>query len=182
MSGAMSTDEEDRIEAEVRRRLIDRQHIQDEAESEKKKHEKHKKNPPFVQFAKSKMPNVRQHLRKNPVAVELFLFLAEHMDASNLVICSQQVLMEQLERGRTSIYNAIKYLEDEGLVCVVKFGTINGYALDGAYVWTTFHKPSRYAVFEHAKALASHSENEAVRRRLAHVFGKGKKTSFPRGK
>src|SRR3954471_10312265 len=95
MSGAMSTDEEDRIEAEVRRRLIDRQHIQDEAESEKKKHEKHKKNPPFVQFAKSKMPNVRQHLRKNPVAVELFLFLAEHMDASNLVICSQQVLMEQ---------------------------------------------------------------------------------------
>ncbi len=174
MSFVMGNDPDDPIEAEVRRRLRERQLLQAEAALEEHQRERQKKNPPFVQFAKSKMPNVRQHLRKNPLAVELFLFLAEHMDTNNIVICSQQVLMEQLERGRTSVYNAIKYLEDEGLVCIVKFGTTNGYAVEGAYVWTTFNKPARYAVFENAKALASNNENAAVRKRLAHVFGRQK--------
>lgn len=174
MSDLMGRDPDDAIEAEVRRRLRERELLEKEEMQNQSERQRQKKNPPFVQFAKSKMPNVRHHLRQNPLAVELFLFLAEHMDTNNIVICSQQVLMEQLERSRSVIYRAVKYLEENNLVAVVKFGATNGYAVEGAYVWTTFNTPSRYAVFDNAKALASHAENAAVRRRLAHVFGKQK--------
>ena len=58
------------------------------------------------------------------------------------------------------MYRAIKYLEDNDLLMSVKFGNSKGYALNGDYVWKTFHHQGRYGVFENAKALASKEENK----------------------
>jgi hypothetical protein len=74
MSSGMGSNHEDRIEAEVRRRLRERELLDAEEKHDEQERQRQKKNPPFVQFAKSKMPNVRKHLRNNPLAVELFFF------------------------------------------------------------------------------------------------------------
>lgn len=132
--------------------------------------EQRKRNPPFVQLTKSKMPDLRRHLRTNPLAVEIFLFIAQHMGPENILICSLAVLMEETGKARATVARAIKYLKDEGLMYAVKFGSCSGYALDGRYVWTTFNHEGRYAVFERAKALASKAENKIVIKKLKTVF------------
>ena len=73
-------------------------------------------------------------------------------------------------KARTTVYRAIKYLEDNDLLMSVKFGNSKGYALNGDYVWKTFHHQGRYGVFENAKALASKEENKKMIAKLNHVF------------
>ena len=98
-----------------------------------------KKNPPFIQVKETRVKDIRKHLKTNPVAVDIFLFLAQHMGKDNIVICPVSVLMEETEKARTTVYRAIKYLEDNDLLMSVKFGNSKGYALNGDYVWKTFH-------------------------------------------
>ena len=132
--------------------------------------EQERKNPPFVQLTKSKMPDLRKHLLVNPLAVAIFLFVAQNMGTNNVLICSMSVFIEETGKARATVARAIKYLKDQGLMYAVRFGSCSGYALDGEYVWTTFHHPGRYAVFENAKALASRSENKIIAKKLSTVF------------
>lgn len=135
-----------------------------------KEQEEQKKNPPFVQLTKSKMKDLRKHLRNNPLAVEIFLFIAQHMGRENILICSLSVLVEETGKSIATVGRAVKYLKDEGIITAVKFGSCTGYAIDGHYVWTTFNQPGRYAVFENARAIASRAENKTVARKLSSVF------------
>ena len=146
--------------------------LQAQDREKEKEQEQEKKNPPFVQLTKRKMPDLRKHLRSNPLAVEIFLFIAQHMGPENILICSLSVLIEETGKSKATVGRAVKYLKDQGLVYAVKFGSCSGYALDGEYVWTTFHHPGRYAVFENAKALASKSENKVIVKKLATAFNK----------
>lgn len=141
---------------------LDRQREKDE--------ERKRKNPPFVQLTESRMSDLRKHLRHNPLAVEIFLFLSQHMDQSNIVICPMKVLQEEMQKGRTSCSTAIRYLKGAGLIEVVKFSGANGFALNGEYVWKAAHHEGRYSVFQNVKALAAHSDNAAIRKKLAHIF------------
>lgn len=132
--------------------------------------ERKRKNPPFVQFTERKMSDLRKHLRNNPLAVEIFMFLSQHMDQTNIVLCPMKVFTEEMEKSRQACSSAIRYLKDAGLVEVVKFGSANGYALNGEYVWKAAHHERRYSVFQNVRALAAHSDNAAVRKKLAHIF------------
>ena len=116
------------------------------------------------------MPDLRKHNTVNPLAVNIFLFIAEHMGRDNILICSTSVLVEEMGKSRATVARAIKYLKDEKLLEAVKFGSCTGYAVSGEYVWTTFNQPGRYAVFENAKALASKSENKSMIKKLATAF------------
>lgn len=129
-----------------------------------------RKNPPFVQLSIHKMPDLRLHMKANPTAVTVLLFLAEHMGQDNLVIAPQKVIEEELEMSRASVYRAIKYLSDQSLICVVKFGSTNGYAVNGSMFWKAWHGPDRYLVFEKVRALASREENKKTHARLKHLF------------
>jgi hypothetical protein len=132
--------------------------------------ERKRKNPPFVQLSENRMTDLRKHLQINPLAVEIFLFLSQHMGHDNIVICPTKVLIEETKKSRPTITKAINYLRAVGLVEVVKFGNVNGYGVSGEYVWKTFNHPGRYSVFENVKALASKSDNKVVRKKLAHIF------------
>lgn len=134
------------------------------------KQDAEKKNPPFVQLTRKRMPDLRKHNTVNPLAVNIFLFIAEHMGRDNILICSTSVLVEEMGKSRATVARAIKYLKDEKLLEAVKFGSCTGYAVSGEYVWTTFNQPGRYAVFENAKALASKSENKSMIKKLATAF------------
>ena len=129
-----------------------------------------KKNPPFLQVKEDKIKNIRHHLKTNPVAVDIFLFLAQYMGRDNIVVCPMNVLMEETEKARTTVYRAVKYLDDNELIVAIKLGNSKAYALNGEYVWKTSHHPGRYIVFENAKALASKQENKKIMARLSHVF------------
>jgi hypothetical protein len=96
-----------------------------------------KKNPPFVQLTRKRMPDLRKHNTVNPLAVNIFLFIAEHMGRDNILICSTSVLVEEMGKSRATVARAIKYLKDEKLLEAVKFGSCTGYAVSGEYVWTT---------------------------------------------
>lgn len=142
--------------------------------------EEKRKNDKFVQFYEDKMKDIRAHTLLNPKAVVLFLFLAEYMGPDNIVIVPQTVLAEELDFSRSTLYRASKYLEDNNLVVIVKFGNCNGYAMNPEYVWKSFNSPEKYLLFSNVKAMASRSENDAVRKKLAHVIGrkKGGKTKL----
>ena len=139
-----------------------------------KENELKAKNPKFVQMYENKMSEIRKHTLANPTAVSLFMFLSEFMGKDNLVIVPQSVLMEEMEISRTTLWRAIQYLETKELVVVVKFGNVHGYAVNPEYVWKSVNTPEKYALFSNVKALASKSENEAIQRKLAHVFGRKK--------
>ena len=65
--------------------------------------ERRRKNPPFVQFTERKMTDLRKHLRNNPLAVEIFMFLSQHMDQTNIVICPMKVFTEEMEKKPPSL-------------------------------------------------------------------------------
>ena len=133
-----------------------------------------KKNDKFVQFYEDKLKDIRAHTLLNPKAVVLFLYLAEHMGPDNIVIIPQSILEEELNISRSTLHRATAYLVDNNLVVIVKFGNCNGYAMNPEYVWKSFNTPEKYMLFTNVKAMASKSENEAVRKKLHHVLGRKK--------
>lgn len=137
--------------------------------------EEHRKNPPFVQLTKNKIDSLRGYIRQNPLAVDIFLFIAKNMGKDNILICSIDILMEETGKSRSTVHRAIRFLKENNVIVAVKFGSCTGYAVDGHYVWTTFNCEGRYAVFEKARALASRSENEAVFKKLNVAFKMDKK-------
>lgn len=141
---------------------------------EEEEYNEKRKNSKFVQLYEAKMKEIRKHTIINPPAVSLFFFLAEFMGRDNLVVVSQAVLMEELKLSRTTLWRATRYLEEENLVERVSFGSTHGYCLNGEYVWKSFNSPEKYTVFKNVTALASKAENEAVRKKLNHVFNKKK--------
>lgn len=142
-----------------------------EEKAEEEARERAKKNPPFLQFTDSSFPEIRKHMRKSPMAVEVFFFLAQHMARDNIVICPNSVMMEEFSVSRATIARATRYLKDHGLIESVKFGTTNAYGINGEYIWRTFHHKGRYTVFDNVRALASKAENKALSKKLQHVYG-----------
>ena len=71
---------------------------------EKNENENDKKNSNFIQIYRKKMPYLRSVLKKNDGAFSLFMFLIEHMDQKNSVICSMQVLCDFFEVSRQNMH------------------------------------------------------------------------------
>lgn len=139
-----------------------------------KENAEEKKNAPFVQLSVATMPKFREIVSENSLAANIMLFLAQHMSHENIVICSQAVLIEEFDCSRTTLYRALKYLVEKKLVIVVKFGTANGYGVNGEFFWKTYNKRDKYMVFDNVKALASKSENKKLKAKLVHLFEKKK--------
>ena len=99
-----------------------------------------------------KLPN------KPAVEMLLFQFLAENMDGYNALMCSQKVLMEELSVGRTTIHNAIKNLEKNGVLHILKSGTSNVYVLNPDLIWKAANDKRKFCEF-HGKILISRHEN-----------------------
>ncbi len=155
----------DELSALNRTRDLDAQERQRIAQEEDDR-----KNPSFVQLDIRRMKKIREYLRENPLSIDIFLFIAEYMGRDNILICSLSVLMEETGKSRSTIQRAIRFLREKNVITTVKFGSCTGYAVDGNYVWKTFHHAGKYAVFENARALASRAENESVVKKLATVF------------
>lgn len=118
------------------------------------------KNRDFVQFNRPFLDEVAKLGSENSMAFKLFMFLCKHMDGGNALCVSRETLSELLEVTTKTISRAVKYLKDNGWVCVLKSGSSNVYIINPEVVWTSYHNQKQYCKFE-SKVLLSSSENNA---------------------
>lgn len=140
-------------------------------EAEKKEAEQRKKetdNPPFVQVYKGMGLKALQWLIKdNPLASEIFVFFMDNMNNNNLVMASQQLLTEEFEKGRTTIYKAIKHLEEHNFINIAKVGTANAYIINPEVAFQDGQHKKKYVGFN-GTILLSESENKELFKKYKH--------------
>ena len=120
-----------------------------------------RKNGKFVQYDESNISYVRDLIKKNPVAADIFMFLSQHMNRKNAVACPSKVLEEITGKGRTTVSTAIKLLKKDGYISTAKMGTTNVYVLNPTVVWKAWRTNKSYCEFE-GKMLISKSENSEI--------------------
>jgi Fe2+ or Zn2+ uptake regulation protein len=118
-----------------------------------------RKNEDFVQLYRRNMPEVRWLMRKHSLSACILTFLMEHMDKANALACSYDVLQEYFECSRATIYRAIKVLEDNGFIGILKSGNSNVYILNHEIAWSSWNNKKKYAKLD-GVILVSHKENK----------------------
>ena len=118
-----------------------------------------RKNSNFVQLYKDNMPAIRWLSRNNATALEMFIFILEHMDHTNALGCSYAVFEDALGKSKPTITRAIKVLKDNGFVDVLKMGTSNVYIVNQDVAWSSWDNKKKYCKFN-GNMLISHKENK----------------------
>ena len=152
--------------------------LMEERKREEEESEKTKKNKDFVQFYSCGFERIKLLIEaKQPTALRLYLFLAEHMESgTGAVVASQQLLAEELKVSVRTIKTVSKYLENIGAIVRIRLGagTVYAYCLDPSEVWKSWDNNKKYAAFN-TKTLARQKDNGDIRRRLM-IMLKGKET------
>lgn len=116
------------------------------------------KNKDFIQLYRDHIDDVAQLARDNAKAYDLFLLLCKHMDGTNALCVSNNALQELLNCCKNTVIRAVKYLKDNGWICVLKSGTSNVYIVNPDVAWTSYGNQKQYCKFQ-ANVLLSSSEN-----------------------
>ena len=123
---------------------------------------KESNNPPFVQVYKGMGLKALQWLIKdNSLASEIFVFFMDNMNNNNLVMASQQLLTEEFGKGRTTIYKAIKHLEEHNFINIAKVGTANAYIINPEVAFQDGQHKKKYVGFN-GTILLSKKENQTL--------------------
>lgn len=133
--------------------------LNDQAEKEKDEKEKVQKNSNFVQIYRDHMPELRWLMRQHPFASSLLFFIIEHMDTKNVLAASYAVFQDYFEKGRTTIYRAVKILEENGFIDTMKIGNSNVYIVNHDIAWSNFNDQKKFAKYD-GKILVSRAENK----------------------
>ena len=145
--------------------IIDKVAKCDLTEEEINAEEERNKNYNFVQLYRHNMQAMRKLIREDQTAAEILIFLMEHMTTENAVCCSQSVLQEITGKGRTSVYKAIKTLDEEDYICIFKSGTSNVYILNPEVAWTRGKTGKKFCQFK-GRIILSESENKDIERKI----------------
>lgn len=116
------------------------------------------KNRDFIQLYRGHIDDVAKLARDNGKAYDLFMLLVKHMDGTNALAVSNIALSELLQVTTRTVQRAVKYLKDNGWVCVLKSGTSNVYIVNPDVAWTSYGNQKQYCKFQ-ANVLLSSSEN-----------------------
>lgn len=130
----------------------------EEAERAKKQREEDKKNSDFVQVYRRHMEQIAELGTENPTALKLLLFFMAHMDGTNALCVSNITLQEIFNCSKPTVCKAIKYLKDNGWICVLKSGTANVYIVNPEVAWSSYGYQKQYCKFN-ATVFLSESEN-----------------------
>lgn len=105
----------------------------------------------------------------NKVAAKLYVFLAENVGHDNALVCTYELLAEELGFCERAIRNAVRRLEEGGHLVVAKVGTANAYILNPAEIWKTYEDRKQFCSFG-ARTLASKAQNTTLKKRLTHMM------------
>lgn len=115
------------------------------------------KNPAdFTMVTRGYWADLRSLSRRMPAAFEILTLITERMNKSNALVISQATMCQILGYGRTTVHKAVRLLEDEKWVQVVKVGTANAYIVNSKVVWRD-HSGKRYGSF-FAEVMVSETE------------------------
>lgn len=123
--------------------------------------EEQRKNRDFIQLYRSQIKYLRKLTSKDPAAAEIFLFLTEHMNKSNAVVCSYKVFEEALGLSKSTVYRAIKTLKETNHIEVHKVGSANVYHLNANLVWSSWSTGKKYAEVKGKILFAESEQDEA---------------------
>ena len=126
---------------------------------EEKAEKEANKNPMFVQLNKHALPSLSFLSAENGLASAILVFLFDKMTVHNAVACSYTALQEHFTASRSSIYRAIKLLQDKKFIQVAKMGNVNVYHLNDNLVWKAGYNQRKYAEFS-ATIVLSESEQQ----------------------
>ena len=135
--------------------------LEEQEREEQKKLREERKSPfsRFYQINKDNSDYLRSCLEENAKALKLLLFIFDHMDKYNAVICSYKVFQETLGMGQATVARCVKYLKDHGFLYVYKTGTSNVYVANKNLVWNSWGNNVEYCEFP-ANIILSASEQE----------------------
>lgn len=144
------------ISFETQKRLLEQQK-QEELKTLKNTRKSPYKN--FYQINADHSEDLMWLVKANSNAFRILLFLFDHMDNYNAVICSYQVFQEALDIGRTTASLAIKFLKEHGFIYIYKSGTSNVYVANPDIVWKSWGNNKQYCKFP-ANIILSTAEQE----------------------
>ncbi len=130
--------------------------------------ERERKSPyrDFAQLNREEIPHLDRACRDNPTAVRLLLFIMQHMDHSNTLLCPYQVFEEYLGLSQATVARGIRYLKDKGFIVVEKkSGAGNRYTLNPCLAWTTYGSRLKESSFDPLVALSAATGEDLERAR-----------------
>lgn len=133
---------------------------QEEAELKRKKNSSFKN---FLQVNRDTYKLEDKLMKQNPLAYRIWRFLANHMDNYNAVMVSYVALTEVFEVSRTTVYRAIKVLEDNDYIRIYKSGTSNVYTLNDEMVWSSWGSNRPYSKFQANIIIAESEQSDKVK-------------------
>lgn len=146
-------------EADKLRRLLE---LEKEKELEEQEHAEIDTNPPFVQIYKGVGLKALQWLiKENHLASAILMFFMENMNNRNGVVCSQQLLVEEFNKSRQTIYKAIKFLDEHNFINIAKIGTANAYIINPEIAFQDKNSKKKYVSFD-GTILLSKKENKEL--------------------
>ena len=116
------------------------------------------KNKDFIQLYRNHVDDIAKLAGENYTAYKMFTLLIKHMDGNNALIVSRTALSELLECTEKTISRAVKYLKENGWICVLKSGTSNVYIVNPEIAWTSYGNQKQYCQFQ-SNILLSSTEN-----------------------
>jgi len=145
------------------------QEIQRKEKQEAAAREREKKSPysDFAQLNREKIPYLDRACRDNPTAVRILLFIMQHMDHCNALLCPYRVLEEYLGLSQATVARGLRYLREKGFISVEKKpGTGNTYILNDELAWTSsMAKRAKNSRFPANQGFADVTEEDKERAR-----------------
>lgn len=137
-------------------RLIE---LEESHQTKEKEQQERKKNYNFIQLYRDNMPELRWLMSNHNFASSLLFFILEHMDNRNALACSYAVFEDYFGKSRSTVYRAIKLLEENGFLNVLKMGTSNVYVVNEDLAWSDSNDKKKFAKYD-GKILVSKKENK----------------------
>lgn len=133
-----------------KQRLLDL-NAQKEKAIEKKKREE-KVFSSYFQLNKKALPLIDLCLAEKPKAFRLFIFLINHMDKYNCVVCSRTVFEKALGTSRSTTYKHLKYLQDLNILYTKPDGKHTQYVVNPNIIWRSKKSNLKQCPFPKEKA------------------------------
>lgn len=120
--------------------------------------QRNRENKDFVMYFRPFMDELTKMAGENYTAYRLFQFFCKNMDGTNALVVSMNALSEIMSISTKTIQRAVKYLKDNGWVCVMKSGTSNVYIVNPDVAWTSYADQKASCNFQ-ANVILCGSEN-----------------------
>lgn len=107
-----------------------------------------KKNRDYVMMYRKFINQIADLGQEDAQALKILLFLCRNMDSRNALCITMGLISEMTGMCRQTVSKKLKFLEDNGWICVAKLGKANVYIVNPEVVWTAYADDKTYCKFE----------------------------------